>query len=415
MNVMKATECTRTRLFAAALALGLVFAMPVHAAGPHVRCLRTGSGEVAGELVSVSAGSLLLLRAEDETTRLSVAQLREIAFAGERTRVPAPAFTVWTVDRTELRVQSIRRGPRADSLELRGHGWQALSVPLTAVRAVAPTPPQPTGASTEASEELRSLLAEPPVGSDRLRLRRDDGDVVLNCTVSAMDAAGLSVVLAGSPVEFGWDETDWVVLGLIGAGRRPEEQQHRVTLVDGSTLPAADFGTRGDDLVLDAGAYTVEAGLWHFRRISVASAAYRYLTAEDVTDVEVRPILDVVWRPRFGRNALGSAIALEGRTYTTGIGMHPRTKMTFLLDGSWTRFHARIGIDDAAGDLGNVVYRVMVDGREAYASGSVVGSDPPRAIEVDIAGGRRLSLVVEPGGPDPVGNLADWAEARVVR
>jgi len=148
----------------------------------------------------------------------------------------------------------------------------------------------------------------------------------------------------------------------------------------------------------------------------VASDAYVYMSDLEPESVELEPFLDVVWKPGFDRNAAGTSLAIDGRTYRKGIGMHARTKMAFALDGRYSRLYATIGIDDAAGALGSVVFRVLADGRPLFQSDPVGGGDPARSLALDVAGARRLTLVADFGGSVVAsGNLADWAEARLVK
>ena len=74
-----------------------------------------------------------------------------------------------------------------------------------------------------------------------------------------------------------------------------------------------------------------------------------------------------------------------------------------------------MGVDDRAGPLGSVVFRVMVDDQTRYTSPAMTARDAPRSIDVDLAGARLLILITEFGERGDVRDLADWIEPRIVR
>ena len=79
------------------------------------------------------------------------------------------------------------------------------------------------------------------------------------------------------------------------------------------------------------------------------------------------------------------------------------------------RFEAELGIDDSAGGQGSVQFRVLVDGKEKFASPIVRGGDPPLPISVDIADAQKLELVVDYADRGDVLDHADWLNARLVQ
>src|SRR5690606_11588656 len=78
------------------------------------------------------------------------------------------------------------------------------------------------------------------------------------------------------------------------------------------------------------------------------------------------------------RNAEGGPLVMRGRRYAAGLGLHSRSDITWdLSDQNWKSFTATIGIDDVADSGGNVVFRVVVDGRIVYDSEDVSGTHAP--------------------------------------
>ena len=71
--------------------------------------------------------------------------------------------------------------------------------------------------------------------------------------------------------------------------------------------------------------------------------------------------------------------------------------------------------DDQAEGGGSVGFRVFVDGQVRYASPVVRGGQAPLPISVDVAGAKRLDLVVDFADRADQVDHADWLDARLVR
>jgi hypothetical protein len=79
------------------------------------------------------------------------------------------------------------------------------------------------------------------------------------------------------------------------------------------------------------------------------------------------------------------------------------------------RFQALVGVDERAGPLGSVVFRVLADSTERFKSPPLTETDSPRAIDIDLSGAKHLILITEYGERGDVRDLADWVEARIIR
>lgn len=132
------------------------------------------------------------------------------------------------------------------------------------------------------------------------------------------------------------------------------------------------------------------------------AAAYRHI-----------PYLTLAWPYHTDRNVLGSLLRVGGRLYLKGLGMHSASRLTYLLPKSAQRFQAELAIDDSTEGSGSVRFRVFVDGREKYTSPTVRGGQAPLPISVDLAGAKRLDLIVEFADRADQQDHADWLGARV--
>lgn len=110
----------------------------------------------------------------------------------------------------------------------------------------------------------------------------------------------------------------------------------------------------------------------------------------------------------------GKTITLNGKTYSTGFGVHGSSSMAFAVNGQCTTFSSDIGIDDEVGTKGSAVFQVYADGTKLYDSGVMTGSSATKTVNVSIAGRRELKLVVQDGGDGNAYDHADWADAKLL-
>ena len=150
-------------------------------------------------------------------------------------------------------------------------------------------------------------------------------------------------------------------------------------------------------------------------RVHARTKSVVYLSERTVAAVQY---VSYVGPPRpYRRDATveGHPMLLSGKEYERGIGTQSRTLLAYRLEPGDRRFQAQVGLDDRAGPLGCVVFRVLVDNKERFASPPMSAHDAPRPIDVDVSGARALILITEFGERGGVRDLADWVEARIIR
>ena len=113
----------------------------------------------------------------------------------------------------------------------------------------------------------------------------------------------------------------------------------------------------------------------------------------------------------------GNPIKLNGVTYAKGIGTHAVSTLIYNLDGGYTNFSAKVGMNDEVdgAGCGSVAFDVYLDGSEtpAFSSGRMTDVSPTQLADLDVTGVSELKLVVTDGGDGNCGDHADWADARL--
>ena len=98
---------------------------------------------------------------------------------------------------------------------------------------------------------------------------------------------------------------------------------------------------------------------------------------------------DWTWPYGADRSVTGGLLRSGGRLFLKGLGVHSAARLVYLIsplpfagEGQGVRarrFAALVGIDDSTAGGGSVVFRVLVDGQERFASPTIRGSDSAHA------------------------------------
>jgi hypothetical protein len=264
-----------------------------------------------------------------------------------------------------------------------------------------------------ARDTLADRLTAPAGDSDRLLL--DNGDELAG-TLRDLGETQLTFATAAGDVKIERDR----VVGLAFNPRlidRPAASAAGVLvgLADGSLLRVERLATedaRADlQLSADQVAYAPRESITVVQPVGGRATYLSDLKPAGYVHV---PYLQLPWEYRADRNVLGGGLRGGGVAYQKGLGMHSTARITYKLDRPWRRFQAEACIDDAAGPGGSVVFRVFVDKQERFTSPVVRGGDARIPIDIDITGGKTISLIVDFAERGDMLDHADWLNARLV-
>jgi hypothetical protein len=197
---------------------------------------------------------------------------------------------------------------------------------------------------------------------------------------------------------------------------RPRGDYLELTMADGSRLGVSQPRVeQGDVVATTRFGSTIRLALGDLVQVHARTAAIAYLSERKATAEQYVAYVGPTRPYRRDLNVDGHPLRLAGQGYDRGLGTQSRTLLAYRLDPGDARFQATVGLDDSAGPLGSVVFRVLVDGKERFASPPMSVRDTPKAIDVDLNGAKVLILVTEFGARGEVRDFADWVEARVIR
>jgi hypothetical protein len=106
----------------------------------------------------------------------------------------------------------------------------------------------------------------------------------------------------------------------------------------------------------------------------------------------------------------GGPLRIGDQSYPKGLFTHSEAELLWDLGGCYASFTAEVGLMPSPSG-GSAAFRVLIDGREVFASGLLSSGDAPVPVRVDCRGARILELRVE-AGPGGIGNAhAVWGGA----
>jgi hypothetical protein len=296
------------------------------------------------------------------------------------------------------------------ALEVNTERLGELSIPLeAALGLVLSAPSEP-----EALNALITRIREEPRTSEVLWLANGDrltgGLLAISAETIQMQAeTGRVEVVRAGVTALAFDPA-------LVAYPRPEGVFLDLTLADGSRLGATDLRIeKGHLLAKTRFGVTVRLPMTDLARVHVRGGPISYLSERDESAVRYVSYLGPTRSYRRDATVEGYPFLLTGQPYDRGLGTQSRTLLAYKLQSGDRRFQATVGVDDRAGPLGNVVFKVLADGKERFVSPPMSARDTPQPIDVDVAGARLLILMTEFGERGGVRDFADWVEARVVR
>jgi len=382
--------------------------------GPTGKVTTITGRSVAGALTVDAAGEARVTGSGDP----AVIQLEEIAsFAADGVEgepVSAP-HRIWMRSGLEYAASKLHGVPAAAGKPARIAAELPLGVtielPVSAIRAL-----RQGGSGREQPATFESDLLSPADNTDMLWVEKDGKLHRFQVTVSGVENDKIEFDLRDKAHDYALDGVVAIVFGS-NTGFAVDRQQPPRIAVDfdsGCHLEGRLLGLGKDlSLRLDEGS-EVSVPSSRIIRMTVASDRLRWLS--DLTpQVEQTPAFDRQWPWTVDRSIAGPGFVLGGQVWTRGIGMVPRTRLTYDLGGKYDVFQATIGIDDRGGPQAHAVFRVYVDGGVVFESEPHTRGRPPQPLRVALNKCQQLAIEVDFGKNYDLGDYCAFANACVIR
>ncbi len=292
-------------------------------------------------------------------------------------------------------------------------GWKSsIEIPLLRVKGIWCGQGAPAGAQDQYEQQLAA-----PVGSDVVFVLAPDKSVArIEVNVRGLADGKLTVRYRGEDRQINRER----VLGIVLAAHPPLEKPAGVVQI--FRLTSGDV-LSGHWVGLGEGTYEVETFWGTSVRVPFDAVSQIRIRGGKVTSLADLEPTGVEETPYFGRVVHwardagfdGGPAQLGGTQPMRSLAMHSRCRLTYDLDGQYDKFRATLGFDDSAGELGRVDCRLLVDGREQFVKDDFRAAGDPLDVEVDLSGARQMTLVVDFGAGQDVGDRILWAEPRLFR
>jgi hypothetical protein len=376
---------------------------------PVFTALRTDLTTVSGRIRQLGPKEITIVPGEGEAQVIPLGQLVKLT----REELPpavAPDGMLVLFPNGDRLYRCVITSATETALEVQSSALDHLSIPLDSLLGLVFSPPS----ELEALDAMLSRIRSEPRSSEVLWLANGDR---LTGLLQGIDDKKIKFQPNNTPIEFEFS-------GIIAVGfdpalvayPQPKGDYLELTMADGSRLgvTAARF-EQGQIVATTRFGATIHLALTELAQIHARTASVVYLS-DRPADADVYVAYLGPTRPyRRDSNVEGHALRLAGQTFDRGLGTQSRTLLAYRLAPGDRRFQVLVGLDDSAGALGSVVFRIRVDDRDPFVTPPMSVRDTPRMIDLDVSGAKRIILDTDFGERGEVRDFADWVEARIIR
>ncbi len=393
----------------------IFFAAILAVAGPEVQVGTVDGVTHKGSLQRLSVDKLTLATPEGDVS-LPLEQLLTVTAVARLPDVKdVEAQMAWIelvdgsrIGATELTIKdgqaSLASGSRTDQ------------IPVAVIRSIRFSKPDETANSWPAE------IADEPA-TDLLAVRKKDSVDFMEGAIEGVTSEHVLFKVDGETIPVKRAKVDGFILAHKAADKLPDAV---AVVQDG-----AGWKLRAKAVLLDEGTLKVitPSGEEFTRPISgvteidFASGRIAYLSDLEPDSVQWTPFLDTgntpkaiaqYYAPRRDDGREHQPIRVGGKVYAKGMSLYSRTQLVYRLPAGMKKFQATAGIDDSVRDAGNVVLQISADGKRLFDQ-SIAGKDAPVDINLDIAGAKRLIILVDFGNDGDAGDYLNLADARMLK
>lgn len=379
-----------------------------------VEIVHVDGSKVSGEFVKATAEGIYLEergRVGRDPPYFSFGDMRSMRFRAKRPRGDAHAFATTLFLAPTGTIYGTITGETEDGIVADTSIGDDLTFPLTCLAGIW------FGTSRDAPKarkQFDELMADRAAGKDVLLTSLGAGVHTIRGSLASLGPEGGRFLFNRKERTFARDAVIGIVLATGTA--RGERWPASIWLHDGSEFAGRILAADSSGVRLET-CFSDEVSVALDSVSAIQFTSDRLVFVSDLTPARdfSSGLLHAPRRPRFDRSVSNGPMSIDGRRFDRGIGVHARSILEYSLNGAFVVFAASIGIDDAVRPRGNVVFKVVGDGRTLFESGPVTGHEPVRDVLVDVTGITTLSLEVETGEQLDLSDHANWGDARLIK
>jgi hypothetical protein len=262
-------------------------------------------------------------------------------------------------------------------------------------------------------KKAKALTVEP--GPEDVAFVAKDNEVVA--------VKGLAQGIAGSSLQFRYDNEDrkigmQKIVGLLlrGNASSPLAGFHqRINLDNGDRLSGSLTGLEKSSIILSTTSGALPLPMASITSIDFVNGRVTSLCDIKPAKVEQTPYFSHLMPYQIDHSLTGGPLMTQDGPVTRGIAVHSRCVLTYDLSGDVDRFKTRLAFQQPQGLHGRVLARVLGDGKPLYENPDARGDQPAIDIDVPLTAVRSLTLEIDFGQDQDVGDRVVWANPRLIR
>jgi len=375
----------------------------------------SASGEPVGIMGAIrsifGSSSSSTSSVEEEQPKKTRKPAKATTRAGATTHAAAADLGAWSISLINGDTLQARFETWADhkiKVKLGAPLGQSVEIPGDQVAAI-------WSGNTDAVKKARALKVEP--GPDDVVYAQKDDDVV-SVTGQALGIAGdaLNFRYGDAERKIAMDRLVGIVFGQGGQSKPADALSQSFKLDTGDILSGSWTGMDKDAALLrTAWGEVVRIPAADIYTVDMVNGRVVYVSDLKPSKVEQTPYFGRVIPFRVDASLDGGPLKLSDAAYAKGIAVHSRCVLVYNLSGNFERFRAKLGFEQPAGALGRVAVRVLSGGKVLYENPDARGDQPPVDLDLDMTGQHQLTLEVDFGKDQDVGDRVIWANARLLR
>ena len=278
---------------------------------------------------------------------------------------------------------------------------------------------------SDIAKEWQELIKTPPT-ADLVVFRRDDALDYLDGVIHEVGEENLDFGHEGERISPRRSRLEGLIF-FHGPGNKQRPRLFQIVDHLGGKWHVATAAMDGEAVIITtpAGA-KVRMSLNRISSIDFGSSNTTYLSNMKIERVEWRPFLQFGpissfqlqrFGPKMDQSLSGGPLELDGRVYRKGLALHSRTEISYRLTDDYKTFRTVAGLDRRnIGKVGGVAELVVLaDGDRELFRGELKVDTPPTPIEIKLDDVRRLTIIVDFGDENDIGDHVILGEARLTK
>ncbi|QDV55294.1 NPCBM/NEW2 domain-containing protein [Rosistilla oblonga] len=352
---------------------------------------RVDGQRVSGEWVAIDENAISIQTA-GKTEQFPLESVVKLQRDGDSSTSPT-AVRVGLADGSQLLTRDVKMQGKSVEIDLLGAAADdaLLSVPVSQVASIRFRPPVAKAINDQWEQKLG---ADKPSDTLVVRAGNDQLDEVAG-TVLAINRDAVSFDLGGQQVEAPLDRLEGIVFrSSDGDAARIQAQ---ITDAGGSTWSASKITGQGKTLQLETPAgISRSIPLDRIHQIEFRGNV-RMLRAADAANVSFTAAIGGLLDPEFSKSMFGP------RDVAAGIALSAGSELTIRLGDDDRLFETIVETPNRSFDGGVVRLVIQLD-EDAALDKKLTAAELPEAIQLDVAGKRRLQIRVESGQDSSTGD-----------